>query len=78
MQGQSIDGREANQLLGLIRKRLLVVDEDLEDLLFYSAGKQEPAGSHSVGLTGWEKTLPSFHSERSPRPDGLGRSEESR
>ena len=36
MQGQSIDGREANQLLGLIRKRLLVVDEDLEDLRFYS------------------------------------------
>jgi len=37
MQGQSIDAREANQLLGLIRKRLLVVDEDIEDLLFYSA-----------------------------------------
>ena len=36
MQGQSIDGTEANQLLGLIRKRLLVVDEDLEDLRFYS------------------------------------------
>jgi len=37
MQGQGLDGREANQLLGLIRKRLLVVDEDIEDLLFYSA-----------------------------------------
>jgi len=37
MQGQSLDGRTPSQLLGLIRKRLLVVDEDLEDLLFYSA-----------------------------------------
>jgi DNA-binding NtrC family response regulator len=37
MERQSVDGRRAHQLLGLARKRLLVVDEDLEDLLYYSA-----------------------------------------
>ena len=37
MEGQSVDGRRAEQLPGLIRKRLLVVDENLEDLLYYSA-----------------------------------------
>jgi DNA-binding NtrC family response regulator len=36
MERQSVDGRRADQLLGLIRKRLLVVDENLEDLLYYS------------------------------------------
>jgi len=37
MDNERLDGRTADQLLGLIRKRLLVVDEDLEDLVFYSA-----------------------------------------
>jgi two-component system phosphoglycerate transport system response regulator PgtA len=37
MQGRSIEGRGADHLLGLIRRRLLVVDEDLEDLQYYSA-----------------------------------------
>jgi len=37
MDKEPLDGRTADQLLGLIRKRLLVLDEDLEDLLFYSA-----------------------------------------
>ena len=32
-----IDGRSPDQLLGQIRKKLLVVDENLEDLLHYSA-----------------------------------------
>jgi len=37
MEGQGLDGRQANQFLGLIRRRLLLVDEDIEDLRFYSA-----------------------------------------
>ena len=39
MERQSIDGTRADRdhLLGLIRKRLLVVDENLEDLRYYSA-----------------------------------------
>jgi len=37
MEGQGDDAGRADQLLGLIRKRLLVVDENLEDLLYYSA-----------------------------------------
>jgi len=37
MERESIDGRRADQLPGLIRKRLVVVDENLEDLLYYSA-----------------------------------------
>jgi hypothetical protein len=37
MERESIDSRTPDQLLGLIRKKLLVVDENLEDLLYYSA-----------------------------------------
>ena len=37
MRRRSEEGRNADQFLGLMRKRLLVVDEDLEDLLHYSA-----------------------------------------
>jgi two-component system response regulator AtoC len=37
MPAPRINGKKADQLLGLIRSRLLVVDEDLEDLLYYSA-----------------------------------------
>jgi len=37
MQGPNMDARKSDQLLSLIRRRLLVVDEDLEDLLYYSA-----------------------------------------
>jgi DNA-binding NtrC family response regulator len=37
MQGQRSHARKADQLLGSIRRRLLLVDEDLEDLLYYSA-----------------------------------------
>ena len=37
MERQSVDGKRAHQLRGSIRKRLLVVDENLEDLLCYSA-----------------------------------------
>ena len=37
MQGPSMDVRKSDQLLNLIKRRLLVVDEDLEDLLYYSA-----------------------------------------
>jgi DNA-binding NtrC family response regulator len=37
MQGPSIDVRKSDQLRSLIRRRLLFVDEDLEDLLYYSA-----------------------------------------
>jgi DNA-binding NtrC family response regulator len=37
MERERIDGRTPDQLLGLIRKKLLVVDENLEDLLYYSA-----------------------------------------
>ena len=37
MEEGSRDGRTPEQLLGLIRKKLLVVDENLEDLLYYSA-----------------------------------------
>lgn len=37
MQGQGMNARKADQLLGLIGSKLLVVDEDLEDLLYYSA-----------------------------------------
>jgi len=37
MERESIDGRTPDQLPGLIRKKLLVVDENLEDLLYYSA-----------------------------------------
>jgi len=37
MGGQITESRSPDQLLGLIRRRLLVVDEDLEDLMYYSA-----------------------------------------
>ena len=37
MQGPNMDVRKSDQLLSLIKRRLLVVDEDLEDLLYYSA-----------------------------------------
>jgi len=37
MQEQSMDARKSDRLLGLIRRRLLVVDEDLDDLAYYSA-----------------------------------------
>ncbi len=37
MQGPSMDVRKSDQLLSLIRRRLLLVDEDLEDLRYYSA-----------------------------------------
>ena len=37
MERRSINGRNPDQLQGLIRKKLLVVDENLEDLLYYSA-----------------------------------------
>jgi len=37
MQGPSIEMKKASQLLSLIKRRLLVVDEDLEDLLYCSA-----------------------------------------
>jgi DNA-binding NtrC family response regulator len=37
MQGPSLDARKPDQFRSLIRRRLLVVDEDLEDLLYYSA-----------------------------------------
>ena len=32
-----VDDRKAKQLSGLLKRRLLVVDEDLDDLLYYSA-----------------------------------------
>ena len=37
MQGQSVKNRKASQLSGLIGRKLLVVDEDLDDLLYYAA-----------------------------------------
>jgi two-component system response regulator PhoP len=37
MQTQDVDGRKAKQLPPLLERRLLVVDEDLDDLLYYSA-----------------------------------------
>jgi len=37
VQRQDIDDRKAIQLSGLLKRRLLVVDEDLDDLLYYSA-----------------------------------------
>jgi len=37
MQEQSTDARKSDRLLGLIRRRLLLVDEDLDDLAYYSA-----------------------------------------
>jgi len=37
MERGSIEGRTPDRLLGLIRKKLLVVDENLEDLRYYSA-----------------------------------------
>ena len=37
MAGESIDGGSPDQLLSLIGKKLLVVDEDLEDLRYYAA-----------------------------------------
>ncbi len=37
MQRQDVDGRKAKQLSGLLKRRVLVVDEDLDDLLYYSA-----------------------------------------
>ena len=37
MERRSVDSRSADQLLGLVRRRARVVDDDLEDLLYYSA-----------------------------------------
>jgi DNA-binding NtrC family response regulator len=37
VQRQDVDDRKAIQLSGLLKRRLLVVDEDLDDLLYYSA-----------------------------------------
>ena len=37
MQRQEVDGRKAKQLSSLLKRRVLVVDEDLDDLLYYSA-----------------------------------------
>jgi DNA-binding NtrC family response regulator len=37
MEGRNVDARKADPFLGLIRRRLLVVDEDMEDLLYYSS-----------------------------------------
>ena len=37
MEIRRIDDRNPDQLLGLIRKKLLVVDENLDDLRYYSA-----------------------------------------
>ncbi len=37
VQRKEVDGRKAKQLSGLLKRRVLVVDEDLDDLLYYSA-----------------------------------------
>ena len=37
MQRHDIDARKTKQLPGSLKRRLLVVDEDLDDLLYYSA-----------------------------------------
>ena len=37
MQRQDVDDGKSIQLSGLLKRRLLVVDEDLDDLLYYSA-----------------------------------------
>ena len=37
MQRQDVDERKAKQLSALLKRRVLVVDEDLDDLLYYSA-----------------------------------------
>jgi DNA-binding NtrC family response regulator len=37
MQARNLDAKKTDQLLRLVRRKLLVVDEDLKDLLYYSA-----------------------------------------
>jgi two-component system C4-dicarboxylate transport response regulator DctD len=37
VQRQEVDDRKAKQLSGFLKRRVLVVDEDLDDLLYYSA-----------------------------------------
>jgi len=37
MQEQNTEARKSDRLLGLIRRRLLLVDEDLDDLAYYAA-----------------------------------------
>ncbi len=41
MVGPDMDARKSDQLMGLIKRRLLLVDEDLEDLRYYSAVLQQ-------------------------------------
>jgi two-component system response regulator AtoC len=57
VQRPSIDVRKSNQLLSSTKRRLLLVDEDLEDLLYYSAILQHqgyevcPVPSYKDGVT---------------------------
>ena len=54
---QHVDDRKAKQLSGLLKRRVLVVDDDLDDLLYYSAVLQHHGyevrsiPSYSAGAT---------------------------
>jgi|GEM_PF-1395854 hypothetical protein len=43
MQRQDVDDRKVKELPGSFKRRLLVVDEDLDDLLYYTSALQHQA-----------------------------------